>query len=230
MATHSLHNGTRTIFRSAPAQENEEGKENALYYSPIEKTCLALMFSIQKLRHYLQAHSIQLVSRLDLIKYIMTKPVLSRRLAKWALLLQEFEIIYVQQKAVKGQALANFLVDHPIPDDWELFDDLPDEEVILIEISQTWKMFFDGATQCSGADARVVFVTLEGDVLPYAFTLTECCSNNVAEYQALILGLEMAMDAKTTRLEVFSDLKLVINQVLLHYDVRKPELIHFANT
>ena len=35
------------------AQENEEGKENALCYSPIEKTCLALMFSIQKLRHYL---------------------------------------------------------------------------------------------------------------------------------------------------------------------------------
>ena len=40
----------------------------------------------------------------------------------------------------------------------------------------------------------------------------------------------MAMDAKTTRLEVFGDLKLVINQVLLHYDVRKLELIHFANT
>ena len=56
------------------AQENEEGKENALYYlsrtlngaefnySPIEKTCLALMFAIQKLRHYLHAHSIRLIS------------------------------------------------------------------------------------------------------------------------------------------------------------------------
>ena len=128
------------------AQEKEEGKENALYYlsrtlhgaklnySPIEKMCLVLMFAIQKLRHYLQAHSIQLISQADPIKYIMTKPVLSGRLGKWALLLQEFEIIYVQQKAVKGQALANFLADHPIPDDWELSDDLPDEEVMLIEI------------------------------------------------------------------------------------------------
>ena len=56
------------------AQENEEGKENALYYlsrtlngaefnySPIEKICLALMFAIQKLRHYLHAHSIRLIS------------------------------------------------------------------------------------------------------------------------------------------------------------------------
>ena len=170
------------------------------------------------------------ISRANLIKYSMTKPVLSARLAKWALLLQEFEIIYVQQKAVKGQALADFLANHPIPNDWELSDDPPDEEVMLIEISQTWKIFFDEATQCSGADAGVVFVTPKGDVLPYAFTLTECCSNKVAEYQALILGLEMAMDVKTTRLEVFSDLKLVINQVLLHYDVRKPKLIHFANT
>ena len=96
------------------AQKNDEGKENALYYlsrmlnsaelnySPIEKICLALMFAIKKLRHYLQAHSVHLISRADPIKYIMSRPVLSGRLAKWALLLQEFEIIYVSQKAVKG--------------------------------------------------------------------------------------------------------------------------------
>ena len=133
---------------------------------------------------------------------------------------------------MKGQALADFLADHPIPDDWELSNDLPDEEVMVIEISQPWKMFFDGATQRCGADAGagVVFVTPERDILPYSFTLIECCSNNVAEYQALILGLEMAIDEKTTRLEVFGDSKLIINQVLLHYDVRKPELIHFTNT
>jgi hypothetical protein len=49
-----------------------EGKENAFYYfntlngaelnySPIEKTCLALMFAIKKLRHYLQAHLVRLI-------------------------------------------------------------------------------------------------------------------------------------------------------------------------
>ena len=90
----------------------------------------------------------------------MTKPVLLGRLAKWALLLQEFETIYVQQKAMKGQALADFLANHPIPDDWELFDDLPDEEVMVVEISQPWKMFFDGAAQRCGAGAGVVFVKI----------------------------------------------------------------------
>ena len=88
-----------------------------LNYSPIEKMCLALMFAIKKLRHYLQAHSVHLISRADPIKYIMSRLVLSGGLAKWALLLQKFEIIYISQKAVKGQALVDFLTNHPIPDD-----------------------------------------------------------------------------------------------------------------
>jgi ribonuclease HI len=95
---------------------------------------------------------------------------------------------------------------------------------MLVEMSQPWKMFFDGATQRDGAGARVVFITPEGDVLPYLFTLIECCSNNVAEYQALILGLDMAMDLKTTHLEVFRDSKLIINQVLSEYEVKKARL------
>ena len=96
------------------AQQNDEGKENSLYYLSrtlngaelnyfsIEKICLALMFAVKKLRHYLQAHSVRLISRTDPIKYLMSKSMLSGRMAKWALLLQEFDITYVPQKAVKG--------------------------------------------------------------------------------------------------------------------------------
>jgi len=147
------------------AQQNDEGKESALYYlsrtlngaelnySPIEKTYLALMFAIKKLRHYLQAHSVRLISRADPLKYIISRPILSGRLAKWALLLQEFEIVYVSQKAIKGQALVDFLVDHPIPDEWKFSEDLPDEDVFFIEMSEPWKMFFDGAARQDGAGA-----------------------------------------------------------------------------
>ncbi|KAL0395318.1 UNVERIFIED_CONTAM: Retrovirus-related Pol polyprotein from transposon [Sesamum latifolium] len=67
------------------AQKNDEGKEDALYYlsrtmtpnelkySPIEKLCLALIFAIQKLKHYFQSHSIHLVSKANPLKYVMTK-------------------------------------------------------------------------------------------------------------------------------------------------------------
>ncbi|KAG9449974.1 hypothetical protein H6P81_009939 [Aristolochia fimbriata] len=105
------------------AQCDKNNKERSLYslsrtlvgselnYSPIEKTCLALIFAIQKLQHYLLAHSTNLIWRADPLKYIMSRPILSGRVAKWALLLSEFEINYVPQRAIKGQALANFLAD-----------------------------------------------------------------------------------------------------------------------
>ena len=42
--------------------------------------------------------------------------------------------MYIPQKSVKGQALADILADHPIPNDWELTDELPNEDVMSIEI------------------------------------------------------------------------------------------------
>ncbi|XP_070031585.1 uncharacterized protein [Nicotiana tomentosiformis] len=115
------------------SQENSEGKENSLYYLsrmmtpnelnylPIKKLCLALVFSIQKLKYYFQAHVVRL--------------------------------------AIKGQALADFLADHPILDDWELTDELPDEDAMVIEVQPSWKMYFDGAAHRGGDGAGVVFVT-----------------------------------------------------------------------
>jgi len=140
------------------AQKNEEGKERALYYlnrtlvraelrySPIEKMCLALMFIVQNLRHYMQVHTVRVISKVDLIKHILSRPVLSERLAKWVVILEQYYLVYVTQKAVKGQALAGFLADHPILDEWELNDDLPGEGVFVVDILPPWEMYFDGAT------------------------------------------------------------------------------------
>lgn len=76
-------------------QENENGKENALYYlsrvlvgaehaySPIEKHCLALVFAVKKLRHYMIAHRVTLISKVHPLKYLMTRPMLTGRLARW---------------------------------------------------------------------------------------------------------------------------------------------------
>ncbi|KAL0308742.1 UNVERIFIED_CONTAM: hypothetical protein Sradi_5816500 [Sesamum radiatum] len=127
-------------------QKNDEGKENVLYYlsrrmmpnelkySPIEKLCLALIFSIQKLKHYFQSHSIHLVSKANSLKYVMAKPVLTDKLSRWYLQLQYFDITYVPQKTVKGQVLADFLADHPMLAEWELSNDLPDEYILVIEV------------------------------------------------------------------------------------------------
>ena len=68
------------------------------------------------------------------IKFVMSKPVLSDQLARWYLQFKQFEITYISLKAIKGQALADFLANHPIPNDLELSDELPDEDAMLIEI------------------------------------------------------------------------------------------------
>ena len=97
---------------------NEEGKERALYYlsctlvrvelnySSLEKMYLAPMFTIQKLRNYMQAHIVRVISKADPVKCTLSRPILSRRLAKWAVILKQYDLVYVPQKAVKGQALA----------------------------------------------------------------------------------------------------------------------------
>ena len=54
-----------------------------------------------------------IVCETDLIKYMLTRPILKGRIDKWSLALMEFSIQFKPQKAVKGQALANFLADHP---------------------------------------------------------------------------------------------------------------------
>ncbi|KAA0054804.1 uncharacterized protein E6C27_scaffold437G00900 [Cucumis melo var. makuwa] len=131
------------------AQEEEKGKEHGLYYlsktlvdvevnySPIEKMCLAFFFAINKLRHYMQAFTVHLVAKANPIKYVLSRPIIFERLAKWAVLLQQYDIVYNPQKAIKGQALAEFLAGHPIPSNWKLCEDLLDDEVFFTEVMKT---------------------------------------------------------------------------------------------
>ncbi|XP_070004087.1 uncharacterized protein [Nicotiana sylvestris] len=58
----------------------------------------------KKLRHYFCAYTTYLISRMGHLKYIFQKPMPTGKLAKWQILLNEFNIVYVTQKAVKGQA------------------------------------------------------------------------------------------------------------------------------
>ncbi|KAA0056392.1 uncharacterized protein E5676_scaffold120G002680 [Cucumis melo var. makuwa] len=168
-------------------QNKEKGKERALYYlnrtlvgaevnySPIEKMCLALFFAIDKLRHYMQAFTIHLVAKVDPIKYVLSRLIISGLLAKWAVILQQYDIVYISQKAIKGQALADFLADHLIPSDWKLCKDLPDDEVFFTKMVESWTMYFDGTTRRSGARAGIVLISPEKHMLPYSFALAELC-------------------------------------------------------
>ena len=83
-------------------------------YSIIEKACLAVVFASQKLRHYMLAHTTRLVAKIDPLKYLLNKAALTGRLAKWVMVLSEFDIHHVEPKDIKGQVIADQLVDAPM--------------------------------------------------------------------------------------------------------------------
>jgi hypothetical protein len=199
-------------------------------YSPIEKLCLTLVFSLKKLRHYMLAHPIQPIARADPVRYVLNQPALMRRLTKWAVIMMEFDITYVPQKAIKGQALADSLTAHPIPDNSLLVVDLPDEDVFTVSVESPWELYFDGAshieTDPDGAQRRragagLVFKTSQGRTIYHSFSLLkEECSNNEAECEALIFGLLLALSMDIRKLLVYGDSQLVVQQINGIYEQR----------
>ena len=119
---------------------------------------------------------------------------------------------FVPQKAIKGQALADFLAAHPVPETSKLHEDIPDE-VIKANMTSSdgvWQMFFDSASRIGlkgkiVARVGVIFVSPENHILLRAFSLTEPYSNNVVEYNALLIGLKFAQQMRVRYLEAYGD-------------------------
>uniref|UniRef100_A0A2N9GKK3 Reverse transcriptase RNase H-like domain-containing protein n=1 Tax=Fagus sylvatica TaxID=28930 RepID=A0A2N9GKK3_FAGSY len=112
--------------RAMLGQQDETGKkEQAIYYLSkkftepetryllVEKMCCALAWASKKLRQYMLYYTTWLVSRMDPIKYIFEKPTPTGKIARWQVLLSEFDILFVARKAIKGQAIADYLADYP---------------------------------------------------------------------------------------------------------------------
>ena len=97
-------------------------------YIMIERLCLALVWATKRLRHYVTEYSILLVSRLNPLRYLFDRPVLTGRLMRWLVLLTEFDIQYMTQKSVKGSIVADHLASLPVSDDRPIHDDFPDEQ------------------------------------------------------------------------------------------------------
>ena len=79
-------------------------------------------------------------------------------------------------------------------------------------------MFFDGASRIGPkgriiASVGVVFISPQNHVLPRAFSLTTPCSNNVAEYNALLIDHQLAHEMGVRYLEAYSDSKLILSLI-----------------
>ena len=127
------------------AQHDEEGKERATYYlsklfnddekkyTAMKKTCAGVVWVAQKLKHYFLAHKVQLIAKMNLIKYLLKKLALMEHLVRWQNFLSQFDITYVAQNAIKGYAIVKHLAHLPLP----IFDkinlEFSDEDLMTIQ-------------------------------------------------------------------------------------------------
>jgi ribonuclease HI len=107
---------------------------------------------------------------------------------------------------------------HPSPD-----------HPISPQSSSMWKMFFDGASSSEGARARVVFISPCQEVISLSYKLEFEVTNNMTDYEALVLGMRAVKEMGIEEITIFEDTELVIQQIRNAYRAHNPRLRNYRN-
>jgi ribonuclease HI len=95
--------------------------------------------------------------------------------------------------------------------------------------TSVWKMFFDGASSSIGAGVGIVFRSHSQETISLSYKLEFEVTNNVAEYEALVLGLRAAKEMEIREIAVFGDAELIVQQVKNVYQAKHPRLKNYRN-
>nr|GEV10322.1 reverse transcriptase domain-containing protein [Tanacetum cinerariifolium] len=120
-----------------------------LNYTPMEKLVLVLVCAAKRSRRYFQGHLIMVITDQP-IKQVISRPDVAGRLQKWSVMLAKHNMTYRPRTSVKGQILADFLVEEP--------DDAPPEASVIKTLQESWthgssllgEIFSDNGKQFSG--------------------------------------------------------------------------------
>ena len=93
-----------------------------------------------------------------------------------------------------------------------------------------WRLFFDGSARKKKAGAGVVLINPNGEQVKYMVVLDFEATNNMAEYEALIFGLTVALSLGVRQLLVKGDSQLVIKQVREECSCNNPQLVAYPST
>jgi ribonuclease HI len=176
--------------------------ETKIRYPQIQKLLYAVILTQRKLRHYFESHTVTVVSSFPLGEIIQCREA-SGRIAKWAVEIMGETILFAPRKAIKSQVLADFVAE------WV------DTQLPTAPIQpELWTMYFDGSLMKTGAGAGLLFISPLRKHLRYVLRLHFPALNNVAEYEALVNGLRIAIELGVRRLDARGDSQLVIDQVM----------------
>jgi hypothetical protein len=117
----------------------------------------------------------------------------------------EYDLAYEPLKSIKDQVVTDFIIVHNI-------DQNSDDSCNLVSI-RSWKLFFDGSACREGQGVGVVLVSSRGAVFEQSVRLEYYCTNNQAEYEAILLGLQILSFIGVKYVEAFGDSLLIVQQV-----------------
>jgi hypothetical protein len=135
------------------------------------------------------------------------------RIGKWAAELKEFSIDYVHRSSIQSQALADFIAD------WT-----PGAQEEVTKDTEAWTIFCDGSWGTFGAGAVAVLVAPSKVRTCYATRLDFSCTNNIAEYEALLLGLRKLKAMRIRRAILKTDSQVISGHVDKSSKARDPKL------
>jgi ribonuclease HI len=191
-------------------------KEN---YTELEKVLYAVLMASSKLRHYFQAYHI-IVPSSHPLKDIMRNREATGRIGKWAAELNEFSIDYVHRSSIQSQALADFIADWtPGAQEEETNKD-----------AEAWTVFCDGSWGIFGAGAASVLIASSKVKTCYAARLDFSCTNNIAEYEALLLGLQKLRAMEIRRAILKTDSQVISGHIDKSSKARDPKLEKYLDT
>jgi ribonuclease HI len=154
------------------------------------------------------------------LKDIMRNREATGRIGKWAAELNEFSIDYVHRSSIQPQALADFITD------WT--SGAQKEEAN--KDAEAWTVFCDGSWGTFGAGAAVVLVAPSKVRTCYAIRLDFSCTNNIAEYEALLLGLQKLKAMGIKRVVLKTDSQVITGHIDKSCKARDPKLEKYLDT
>ncbi|WRX28546.1 Reverse transcriptase domain - like 10 [Theobroma cacao] len=131
--------------------------------------------------------------------------------------------------------IADFLTDRANEDNESISFDFPDEDLMAVlhiekegpnELNP-WKMYFDGASNVLGHGIRAVLISPNEKYYPATARLNFNCTNNIAEYEALVMGLQAAIEMKVSTIDVYGDSTLVICRMRGEWETRDSKLVSY---